>query len=196
MKTFLFSLISSCFFCSLTAQEVLSTSSLADPYDIVHLINHGNYAMDTNNERAQYIGTWRYESNGLLFELKVDAADQFLQQFPDGSKYFFWDALILKYRLVENDVEIYNNLNATVTPNHESIGLKQGDREYLSGRIKDFTRNVTGTFSITKLNNNPEKIYFMLYLSGYTLHNPREFYDDGQPLFSLPTNGVEMIKVE
>ncbi len=72
MKTFLFSLISSCFFCSLTAQEVLSTSSLADPYDIVHLINHGNYAMDTNNERAQYIGTWRYESNGLLFELKVD----------------------------------------------------------------------------------------------------------------------------
>lgn len=196
MKTFLFSLISSCFFCSLTAQEVLSTSSLADPYDIVHLINHGNYAMDTNNERAQYIGLWRYQANGILFELKVEAADQMLEQFPNGSKYYFWDAVTLKYRLVKDGVEIYNNLAETVSNNQRSSGLKLGDQEYLGGRILDFTRNVTGTFSITKLNNNPEKIYFMLYLSGYTLHNPREFYDDGQLLFSLPINGVEMIKVE
>src|SRR5690606_35020227 len=119
------------------------------PYDIVHLINHGNYAMDTNNERAQYIGTWRYESNGLLFELKVDAADQFLQQFPDGSKYYFWDVVVLKYRMVQNDVEIFNNLEAAVSSDYPSIGIKQGDRGSLDGRIKDFTRNVTGTFSIT-----------------------------------------------
>jgi len=66
----------------------------------------------------------------------------------------------------------------------------------LGGRIKDFTRNVTGTFEIKKLEGSPEKIIFILYPALYTLHNPREFYDDGQPLFSLPTNGVEMIKVE
>src|SRR5690606_504883 len=102
MKTFLFSLISSCFFCCITAQEVLSTTSLGDPYEIIHIADNGNYARDTHDERLQYIGLWRFTESGRLFDLKIEAVDQFLQQLSDG-KYFFWDALILKYRLVEND---------------------------------------------------------------------------------------------
>jgi len=86
--------------------------------------------MDTNNERAQYIGLWRYQANGILFELKVEAADQMLEQFPNGSKYYFWDAVTLKYRLVKDGVEIYNNLAETVSNNQRSSGLKLGDQEY------------------------------------------------------------------
>lgn len=196
MKSFIYSVIISLSFSGLTAQEVLSTTSLADPNHISFIIEHGNYAIDTNHEREQYIGLWRFEENGLLFELKVEAVDQLLQQSADGSRYYFWDAVVLKYRLVENGTELYNNLDADTPFNYPSIGVKQGDREFLSGRIKDYTRNVTGTFSIRNLNGSPQRILFTLHRTMYTLHNPPDYYQDGNQLFSIPMNGIEMIKVE
>ena len=51
---------------------VLTTTSLAgDPNLDSNYSKSGNYAMDTNNERDQYVGLWRYQDNEILFELKI-----------------------------------------------------------------------------------------------------------------------------
>lgn len=63
------------------------------------------------------------------------------------------------------------------------------------GRILDHTRNVVGSYTIKKSAAQPDKIIFNLILGNYTLLNERSYYNDGQPLFSIPINGVEMVKV-
>ena len=56
---------------------VLTTTSLTgNPTLDSNFLKSGNYAIDTNNERNQYVGLWRYENNEILFELKMEKRDQ------------------------------------------------------------------------------------------------------------------------
>jgi hypothetical protein len=59
----------------------------------------------------------------------------------------------------------------------------------------DYTRNVVGSYTVTKLSGLPAKINFNLVLGDYRLLNPHSYYQDGQPLFSIPTGGIEMVKI-
>lgn len=73
--------------------------------------------------------------------------------------------------------------------------MKQSSRNHLYGGILDYTRNVIGSYTIERLFGNPEKINFNLNLGNYRILNPRSYYNDGQPLFSIPIKGIEMVKV-
>ena len=66
----------------LSAQElpVLSTTSLANSEDDLDISNNGNYAVDTNNERNQYVGLWEYNQNGIIFQLKIEKQDQIINK--------------------------------------------------------------------------------------------------------------------
>jgi len=189
-------LITSCLFAQ---YHVLTTTSLADTSEVALHTNIGNYAMDTANEREQYVGTWEYNQNGILLQVKIEKKDEHFVQSKDiPDHYFYIDILSLKYRLVKNRQEIFNNLDQIVFTGTDYISAtyKIGGDDFLHGNFIDKTRNIIGLVTIRKLNTNPEKITFEVPLESYYLMNPNEYYDDGQPLFSIPTGEIEMVKVE
>ncbi len=66
---------------------VLTTTSLMkDEFEEPNHSKNGNYAKDINNERNQYEGLWRYNQNGVLFELKIEKKNQMLnkQEYNGG----------------------------------------------------------------------------------------------------------------
>ncbi len=186
--------------CALHSQTfpVLSNTSLANPEDDMDNAKNGNYAIDTNNERDQYVGLWEYNQNGVLFQLKIEKQNKVLNKIEyngEISSYSFMDEVVLRYKLVKNGVTIYNNLSAVTVDSITSYGVKQSSRNHLYGSILDHTRNVIGSYTIEKLFGNPEKINFNLFLGNYRILNPRSYYNDGQPLFSIPIKGIEMVKI-
>ena len=60
----------------------------------------------------------------------------------------------------------------------------------------DVTRNVLALVEITKLNTTPQKIKFLQNNYIYTLLNPSSFYMDCNKLFNIPTDEIEMIKID
>ncbi len=179
---------------------VITTTSLAgDPSNDVNFLKNGNYAIDVNNERDQYVGLWRYQDNGILFELKIEKKNQYINKvFIQGiTSYHFFDVLTFKYKLIKNNVLIYDNLNQTIPEDYISIATKYGVDNYAYGGFLDATRNVCAKVSITKTNTNPEKIFFDLSSGAYYLLNPISYYEGHViPLFNVPTNGIEMLKVD
>jgi hypothetical protein len=183
---------------SLFAQNypVLTTTSLANPRNDINYGKTGNYAVDTNNERDQYVGLWRYEGNGMIFDLKIEKVDKY--RIGEGQYYCFDDIVILRYRIVQNGIELYNNLNANIYYENylKAYGRKRGDMEHLSGRILDVTRNVSCHYFIKKLNTNPEKITFDIADGECSKGYAPSFYDDNRPLLDIPIYEVEMVKIE
>jgi len=180
---------------------VTSTTSFSNPNHESEHGKNGNYAIDTANERNQYVGLWEYNQNGTLFQVKMEKVDQYLNQgVYNGNviNYNYADVIMFKYRLVKNGVEIYNDLNQVWFPKsyNTSIATKISSANYLYGSFIDQTRKVGGRVSITKLNTTPEKIIFDVSLGGYYFLNPPGYYDDNQPLFTFPTGGIEMVKIQ
>jgi len=179
---------------------VLTTTSLANPEDDMDNAKNGNYDMDTGNERNQYVGTWEYNQNGILFQLKLDKVDQVINKIEYNgvvSSYNYTDEIIVRYRLVKNGVELFNNLSSVITTidTTTAYGIKRGSNDKMYGRLLDHTRNVIGYYTIKRLNTIPSKIIFNLQRFDYTLRNPLSYYQDGQPLFSMPMGGIEMVKI-
>ena len=52
---------------SFAQYPILTTTSLTgDPTMDANFLKSGNYAVDTNNERNQYVGLWRYQTSDIL----------------------------------------------------------------------------------------------------------------------------------
>lgn len=188
------------FFNFVSAQNppILSTTSLANPEQADNHNNNGNYAQDTSNSRDQYVGTWQYSQNGILFQLRIFKQDQLLiKREEDGQvlDYCYRDCIILKYKLVKNGVTLFDNLADNSYSFTESYGTKSANRD-LYGFILDHTRNVRGFFVIGRLpSSTTPKLGFTLLTTNYTMYNDYTYYEDGQPLFSIPTDGIEMVKI-
>ena len=185
---------------NLASQElpVLSTTSLFNEEQQFDHIDSGNYARDTHNERDRYVGLWQYNQNGILFILKIEKMDKVInkREFPGFEPHYnYFDQLTLRYRLVKNNVLLFDNLNQDDVDPIVNYAIKLGSDNYASGRIWDRTRNVRGSHTITRLDTNPPKIIFNLGRSNNTLLNEHSFYNDGQPLYSIPADGVEMVKI-
>ncbi|MBU7570139.1 MAG: hypothetical protein KAF41_05750 [Flavobacterium sp.] len=184
---------------NLASQElpVLSTTSLYNG-EVYHSEN-GNYAEDTHNERDQYAGLWEYNQNGILFQLRIEKMNRVINKIEVPgfeTRYNYSDQLTLRYRLVKNNVLLFDNLEGSDVDPIANYAIKLGSNNYASGRIWDRTRNVRGSHTITRLNTNPAKIIFNLERFDYTKVNDSSFYQDGQPLFSIPQNGIEMVKID
>jgi hypothetical protein len=177
---------------------VESTTSLANEDDRYEHTKQGNYAMDTANEREQYVGLWRYQENGILFELKIELLNQKinLREFEEQSNYYYMDRVSIRYKLVKNGITLHDNINSPNIEQYVSYGFKYGSSEYLRGRMIDYTRNVIGQYTIKKLNTSPEKIIFNLGEFNYRRLNPDSFYQAGVKLFSIPVGDLEMVKVD
>ncbi|MGV3461224.1 MAG: DUF6705 family protein [Flavobacterium sp.] len=188
---------------ALLAQQypILSNTSLADYEHRMDSAMPGNYAMDTANERQQYVGLWEYNQNGILFQLKIEKADQAMTLISNSNSttYSYADVVVLRYRLVKNGVELFNNLAQTSVSNYDASGIKLGNEDFLKGYMTDFTRNVYGYYeikNITPLQQGvTQKILYEMILGNYVKGNPDSFYQDGQPLFSIPLGPIEMVKI-
>jgi len=156
--------------CNLIAAQVLpvlTTTSLANPDDEFEHPKKGNYAIDTNNEHNQYVGTWQYTQNNIVFQLKIDKIDKALNKIEfEGkvSNYNYCDEIVLRYKLVKNGVTLFNNLSVPTIDHVTSYGIRQAGRD-LYGRILDHTRNVVGSYTIKKDVGQTNKIIFNLILS-------------------------------
>lgn len=185
----------------LFAQEppVLSTTSLSNSDQDLDIGRNGNYAIDSANERNQYVGTWRYNQNGILFEVKIEKKDKHMHGIESGTYpyYIFTDVVTFKYKLVKNGVTIYNNLNQVGFPRNATIptAIKMGSDTYLRGGYLDVVKPVMGRVNITRLNTTPAKIFFDLNLSNYYFTETDYVPDPIQTLFTIPTGGFEMVKI-
>ena len=178
---------------------ILSTSSLANGRDDPNFTKDGNYAVDANNERDQYIGLWRYENDAALFELKILKNDQYLNAAVYNGQilhYNYCDEVRLQYKLVKNGITLNNNLYFIGPQSNDSYGIKQGIDDYMDGSILDHTRNVLVSYTIKRLPGIPAKIRFALNPNVYTLLNHRDYYNDGELLFNIPLGEIEMVKVD
>lgn len=178
---------------------VLSTTSFSNTADHGKHIANGNYAKDTNNLRGPYVGTWQYNQGGVNLIVKMSKLDKVLNKIEyQGvvSKYDYMDQLELRYRLVKNGTVLFDNLDTGDVDPITSYAIARAGYD-LSGRLLDRTRNVVGSFTAKRqMINGPQKMLFNLYLGNYTMLNPSTYYQDGQPLFSIPTGEIEMVKID
>ncbi|WP_157486188.1 DUF6705 family protein [Flavobacterium sp. Leaf359] len=179
---------------------VFSTTSLYNGEEYEYNSKRGNYALDTHNERDQYVGLWEYNQNGILFQLKIEKMDKAIyrrEYIPESKGHWeYSDILILRYCLVKNDILLFDNLNESDVDPIVNYAIKFGLRNYANGRIWDRTRNIIGSHTITRLETNPPKIIFKLGRSKNIFMNEITSYYDNQPLYSIPTDGVEMLKID
>lgn len=178
-----------------------STTSLANPKAYNNHLQKGSHSIDTTDERDQYIGLWQYEQDGVLFELKIDKIDKIDKQFSTKTvdyegkvSYKHNPVVIFKYKLVKNGVTLFDNLNHTVSKKYLSYASQANN--YLIGSMMDATANATVVIMIKKLDaTNPEKIYFDFKSDFYYLNEAKE-KGSRVPFFSIPVNGIEMVKVQ
>ena len=198
MKYMFFIISFICWSCNAQELPILSTSSLANAEDAMEHPKNGNYAKDLANYRDQYVGVWEYNQNGIIFQLKIEKLDQAINKIEyngEVSHYNYTDEVVLRYKLIKNGSVIFNNLSEPIVDHVTSYGIKQADSNFLHGRFLDHTRNVVGTYDISIPFESTNTIIFDLNLGTYTLKNPPVYYQDGQPLFSIPTGGIEMTKI-
>ena len=152
--------------------------------------------MDTTNNLNIYEGTWIYNDNlGTIFTLKLRRKDRVL--LDTGNTYNFADMIISTYKLIKNNILLFDNLNHALP---SEIAEDDGDFGYLSnvssfsdldGGFEDVTYNIFANCEIKKLvtpAGQPEKISFRIY--GATRRNPQSFYAGLPSAFSVPTNIV------
>lgn len=184
---------------ALAQYPILSTTSLADPNDDNFNSNNANYAVDTSNSRQQYVGTWEYNQNGILFQLKIEKLDQRFRGIIHNGElqgsYNYYDEVILKYKLIINGNLLFDNLSETNLESIKSYGWHRQSDGYLGGKFLEYTRNVYITYEINRLFTTPAKINFNLERMIYTLLSPLTSYHQGEKLFLIPTGGIEMIKI-
>ena len=168
--------------------------------DDIHFAENGNYAMDTANERDQYVGTWQYNQNGTLFIIKIEKRDQrFLGDIIQGqleSTYSYIDEVIIKYKLVINGNLLYDDLNVTNLNNIKTSGFKFASDDYLSGNFIDKTKNVGVRYQIYKTNtSNTENIIFNADNGANFRLNPDFTYQEGEQIIFIPLGEITMIKI-
>lgn len=178
---------------------VTSTTSLTNPDIDTNFGTNGNYAQDTANERDQYVGTWQYSQNGILFQVKIEKVNQLLSKWEDENgtvfRYTYCDVVIFKYKLVVNGNLIQDNLNQTNLPDlYPSEAIKKGTDDDLYGSFFDITNNVASRVSIKLLNTATPKITFNLSPGAYYFPNP-DLPNNPEPLFTVPTGEIEMVKI-
>jgi len=67
------------------------------------------YFQDTNNILDKYIGNWVYDDGTHFFEINISLIENRQAGFSGRTE--FNDLLIVRYRYVENGIEVYNILN-------------------------------------------------------------------------------------
>ena len=180
----------------------LSTTSLANSAEDLDRANNGNYAIDTANERQQYVGTWEYSNSNTLFQIKIEKVDKYFYGIYYHGRlqggYFFMDAVKIKYKIVVDDIVLFDNLNETNLDLVGGTGTKLGSNPYLHGSIIDEITKVGVRYEIYKTSaTSPEKIIFKGQRGTMYVLRPRTNITapDGSPTF-IPLNEMEMIKID
>ena len=180
----------------------LSTTSLANSAEDLDKANNGNYAIDTANERQQYVGTWQYSNSNTLFQIKIEKVDKYFRGIYYNGRlqgnYYFIDAVKIKYKIVIDGVVLFDNLNETNLDLVGGSGTKLGSNTYLHGSIIDEITKVGVRYDIYKTSaTSPEKIIFKGQRGTMYALRPRTNITapDGSPTF-IPLNEIEMIKID
>lgn len=181
---------------------ILSTTSLNDENQELMHSNNGNYAIDTANERDQYVGTWQYDNgNGTIFEIKIVKHDQcFRGTIYRGElygNYYYMDLVKIKYKLTINNTILFDNLDESNLNNIYESGHKYASMDHLHGSIVDETTKVGVRYNIYKTDDtSPEKIIFKAQRGTMYKLYPRTNITapDGSPTF-FPMEEIEMVKI-
>jgi len=180
---------------------VLRTVSVEQSLEEDYNELNGDYVKDINNLLNPYIGTWKYEGNGMIFILKIQKVEQYISTYNDGT-YKYTDKLFVTYKFVKNGLTLVDNLNEPLVNSFSNgNGRKYGrywfneSIDYISGVISDIPLNITTSSDIYPV--NPVGGFFDIIKIQYNgmnslKGNPSDFYI-GKPTFMIP-NFVELIK--
>src|SRR5690554_1299283 len=184
---------------------VLSTTNQAFTATDDNYMETGNYAKDIGNIRNQLVGTWRYQTADILFELKIEKRDK---QFNgiDANSYYFMDIVFIKYKLVKNGVVLHDNLNAVISSNHSgndtygldfvSYGFYNNSTYKFRGFINDYHRQVLCSYYMQKIDvGGQEKLSLDILNMNYRIYGDDSMYAPGVKLFSLPLGPIVLDKV-
>lgn len=187
-----------------TSHPILRTIPISQAQEEEYDPLSGDYVKDTQNHFNQYLGTWQYNQNGIVFTLKLVSVPKVISMMPNGN-YYFYDEIISTYKLVKNGITLIDNLS---TPSTAFTGQTNSDRpkfgtfnntetfDYINGIITDLTNNIIiSRCEITRLPGTPAKIFFKLYPNHSWKRNPPEFYEGMSSMYSMPNN-IEMVKID
>ena len=180
--------------------SVLSTTSLNNATQELDHTKNGNYAVDTNNERDQYLGTWEYNNNGTVFQIKIEKRNKtfngIIEQGVLKSDYFFMDEVIIRYKLIINGQTKYDNFAEVIPAKVKGSGFKLGQNNYLHGSIVDESVQMGIRFNIFKTtSNNPQTIVFKPQKGTlFKLRNYVAINNNGLPTY-IPLNEMTMNKI-
>lgn len=183
---------------------VLSTTNQAFTTTDDNYWETGNYAIDSGNIRNQLVGTWRYQTSGILLEMKIEKRDKELYRTPNT--YRFLDIIIIKYKLVKNGVVIHDNLNATIPVNNTgyhnydlnfiSYGFYNKNTYEFRGFMNDYYRQVLCDYTMQKTSvNGQDKLLLNISNGNYRIYGDDSMYTASQKLFSLPLGPILLDKL-
>ncbi|WP_439480672.1 DUF6705 family protein [Chryseobacterium aquaticum] len=203
MKKYILILLLVAVSCTAQSQQpILRTLSFQESFNEDYFLKHGDYIKDTQNQLNPYIGTWKYEGNGMTLILKL----QKVLMFYNDSGKFYYDAILSTYKFVKDGVVLADNLNAPViTTFHnisDDVGKKYGtfslseNMQNLDGSLTDIPLNILASSYIYPINPSSTGSFNQIKIEYNGINairgNPKSFYV-GKPTFILP-NRVVLIR--
>ncbi len=204
MKRYILTLLLVIMSCNAQSQQqpILRTLSFQDIFNTGYSYKHGDYVKDTQNQLDPYVGTWKYEGNGMVLILKLQKASMF---YNDISK-TYRDKLLATYKFVKDGVILVDNLNAPIISTYQNIGNENGKKygtfslsqnmQNLDGSITDIPLNILASSYIYPVNPNSNGSFNQIKIEYNGINairgNPKSFYV-GKPTFILP-NRVVLIR--
>jgi len=161
-------------------------------------LDNGDYYKDTQGVLNPYIGTWKYTGNGIEFTLKIQRVNEFLYNISGSSSYYYYDVLLISYKLVKNNTILVDNLDwpainqlmDIMTYRYSIFETYLLNENSIKGGFDDMTNNVLVDAIIKRemtLFNEPAKIHFKAFVNSNTSRrNPREFYQGMSTILSIP----------
>ncbi|WP_439480676.1 DUF6705 family protein [Chryseobacterium aquaticum] len=203
MKKYILILLLVAVSCTAQSQQpILRTLSFQECFSEDYSYKHGDYVKDFQNQLDPYIGTWKYEGNGMVLILKLQKVPMF---YEDISK-TYRDELLLTYKFIKDGVVLVDNLNAPVFNDFDSITKEErkkygvysfsSDMQNLDGSITDIPLNILASSYIYPINPNVNGTFNQIKIEYNGMDairgNPKSFYV-GKPTFILP-NRVVLIR--
>lgn len=203
MKKYILILLLVAVSCTAQSQQpILRTLSFQECFSEDYSYKHGDYVKDFQNQLDLYIGTWKYEGNGMVLILKLQKVPMF---YEDISK-TYRDELLLTYKFIKDGVVLVDNLNAPVFNDFDSITKEErkkygvysfsSDMQNLDGSITDIPLNILASSYIYPINPNVNGTFNQIKIEYNGMDairgNPKSFYV-GKPTFILP-NRVVLIR--
>jgi hypothetical protein len=148
------------------------------------------YVKDTNNRLNQFVGTWKGNYSGKLYEIKLDKKTNYKYFSTSATS---WDRIIGRMLVKDSSGNtIYNSMNET-DKNVSFFGDNFQKRSYVLSFVANAYCNDSGDIFIEISKNNPN-IMYLHFSRDQTAYNPAKCPNFTTYTTVLPMDKITLIK--